>query len=926
MKNNPLLDTNFLRQLDKENQKEIFAKIISLNLDEEPIEQIEGRVTGGSINIDGSSSVRRSCSLSLIAENVNINDFYWGLSNKFKLFIGIKNLINKDYEDIIWFPQGIFLITSFNTKYATNAYNISISGKDKMCQLNGDIGGHFPNPIDFSIDTFINEDGSIVKQKKLIKDIVKEMIHYYGNEPFHNIIINDVDDKGLELLEYRGKNDLYILVDENNEYVNILFDGEVTRYDAQNLPHTISDLEPYEFYSLTPGANNISAIRLKETPSILDRTYYRIAKCGFGESFGYRMTDLTWPDKEGLIANVGDTITSILDKICNVFGDYEYFYDIDGRFIFQKKLTYLNTSWNNIIPTTNLTVADLIADYGLIKFDDWYEIDEVQYLTEAGKAKVAQYEEQTHIESSKLISQYSYSFSDSILISSFQNTPNFQTIKNDYSIWGKRPAISANSEGADIHLRYAIHEKPTQYVNFEGRTFATIDTVALNFEKEQLPEGLDDDWWDLRNWAELYKSYYGDYPEGNMDQYCKNEGQLLDLNTMFGILEPDEYELFEEVYGWTMTQPHKYYGMWVEDYASPHNGVSVFDLMPSGHLGYEGHGNGCSHPYNWFLEKYEKCPGYKAYIYCPILPQDQFNGMNVDWREIIYRMAEDYFKYNHEDDFTARLAANNPEYPYGKTGYEQYYTDMLAYWRDIYNPETEKYTLIDKVTQNMLNKGSYYYYDEEKKVYRLTKEFVEDRVYYTRDQGDERYYRFIDNVAADKLFWRKDYIQDPSLLNFWIDFLDSKGTGLSKYSVKAIGDRTKVVNDSTIKAIVYSEVPTLIYISREKYEQLKAQKQLITGYSYIIIPDSYQEFFTVSSQRKTTYTELDNLLYNYAYCNETVQINTIPIYYLEPNTKISIDDNESNIHGEYIINKISLSLKHDGIMSISASRAPIRLN
>ena len=101
---------------------------------------------------------------------------------------------------------------------------------------------------------------------------------------------------------------------------------------------------------------------------------------------------------------------------------------------------------------------------------------------------------------------------------------------------------------------------------------------------------------------------------------------------------------------------------------------------------------------------------------------------------------------------------------------------------------------------------------------------------------------------------------------------------------------------------------------------------LITGYSYIIIPDSYQEFFTVSPQRKTTYTELDNLLYNYDYCNETVQINTIPIYYLEPNTKISIDDNESNIHGEYIINKISLSLKHDGIMSISASRAPIRLN
>ena len=52
MKNNPLLDTKFLKKLDLNNQKEIFIKIISLNKDEEPIESIEGKATGGSINID----------------------------------------------------------------------------------------------------------------------------------------------------------------------------------------------------------------------------------------------------------------------------------------------------------------------------------------------------------------------------------------------------------------------------------------------------------------------------------------------------------------------------------------------------------------------------------------------------------------------------------------------------------------------------------------------------------------------------------------------------------------------------------------------------------------------------------------------------------------------------------------------------------
>jgi len=34
------------------------------------------------------------------------------------------------------------------------------------------------------------------------------------------------------------------------------------------------------------------------------------------------------------VANVGDTVTSILDKLVKMLGDYEYFYDLEGRFVF----------------------------------------------------------------------------------------------------------------------------------------------------------------------------------------------------------------------------------------------------------------------------------------------------------------------------------------------------------------------------------------------------------------------------------------------------------------------------------------------------------------------------------------------------------------------------------------------------------------
>ena len=74
---NPLVDTEFLNKLDNQETKTIYARITSLTWQENPIESIEGRVVSGSINIDGTSAERRTCSLSLVADTaLNINDYY----------------------------------------------------------------------------------------------------------------------------------------------------------------------------------------------------------------------------------------------------------------------------------------------------------------------------------------------------------------------------------------------------------------------------------------------------------------------------------------------------------------------------------------------------------------------------------------------------------------------------------------------------------------------------------------------------------------------------------------------------------------------------------------------------------------------------------------------------------------------------------
>jgi len=46
-----------------------------------------------------------------------------------------------------------------------------------------------------------------------------------------------------------------------------------------------------------------------------------------------------------------------------MLGDFEYFYDLDGRFVFQRKKAYVNTNWNTLIETDDKDVYAENAAY-----------------------------------------------------------------------------------------------------------------------------------------------------------------------------------------------------------------------------------------------------------------------------------------------------------------------------------------------------------------------------------------------------------------------------------------------------------------------------------------------------------------------------------------------------------------------------------
>ena len=71
-----------------------------------------------------------------------------------------------------------------------------------------------------------------------------------------------------------------------------------------------------------------------------------------GNFIGYKVIDLVYAKKASeLIANKKSTVQSILEQICSFLGNYEYFYNVNGQFVFQP--TLLQKNFNEKLSLTN---------------------------------------------------------------------------------------------------------------------------------------------------------------------------------------------------------------------------------------------------------------------------------------------------------------------------------------------------------------------------------------------------------------------------------------------------------------------------------------------------------------------------------------------------------------------------------------------
>ena len=402
-----LNDRSFLLKLNQHKVREYLAAIMVLDFEtENPIARLEGKVVSGSMTVAANSSVRKTCSLTIVFDDdtKNITDInnLIAIDKKVSISLGLKNPFYHteqyaQYGEELWFKQGTFAITKASSSISTGSAQVSLELQDKMAFLNGTCGGVLPANTSFHDKIIYDKDGNYTTEYPLIKEIIYEAVHHYGGEHPSRIIIEDVPDVGRKVVRWKGT-------------TPINFQSEI---DAKNSGRSfVIDSPPIAGFS---------------------NTYYK------GDLVGYMETPLTYPGE--LILKMGQNVTNLLDEIVSTLGNYEYFYDADGIFHFRQKKNYLTTGATplNYDPTITVETVDSAGNISQQTSNLDKDLQNLYF---------PRYTEDEFINE----------FADKTLVSTVGYNPDYSKIKNDFICWGTRQ----NDSNTEVMVRYhlAIDVRP----------------------------------------------------------------------------------------------------------------------------------------------------------------------------------------------------------------------------------------------------------------------------------------------------------------------------------------------------------------------------------------------------------------------------------------------------------------------------------
>ena len=178
----------------------------------------------------------------------------------------------------------------------------------------------------------------------------------------------------------------------------------------------------------------------------------------------------------------------------------------------------------------------------------------------------------------------------------------------------------------------------------------------------------------------------------------------------------------------------------------------------------------------------------------------------------------------------------------------------------------------------------------------------------------------IDGESVYQEGFYKEVINNPSNIDYYLDFIDSN-TEISKFNISNIGRRTEVIVDNDINCIFEPEIPDYVLIEKGQPDTAEKRQECENkGQKYIQVDSSIFNMITGGGRMNSAYEKIRSMLNQYTSYNENINLQSLPIYHLEPNTRIGVRDIKNGIFGDYMISSISLPLGIEGTMTISATK------
>ena len=792
-----LRDIDFLNKIYDQHNRSSYVNITVLDWKERPLQDIKGRVTSASISINGDSAVRRTASLSI--KILNDDELYTNIDSIFsinkKVFLetglsnGFRHLGERYYPEyeVIWFPIGVMIIQSCNVSHGLDGVTVNLSLGDKMCLLNGEAGGVIPASTNFeSVDT-LGPDGDLHSEWLRINEIIPEMVHHFGGEELNNIIVSNIPDRIKQVIKWCGTNPLYIWESKDAYYNSVLPDSD---------PYAGNDQKRHMVFYTTISQNQFSKMIDDKLDEFSKRTIIN------NYDAGYIYTDFTYPGELG--AGAGDTVCTVLDKIKNTLGNYEYFYDPFGHFIFQEVKNYINTSEYQSV------FKSICADVE--------GTDPALYMPYGYNAR---------------IDAPLYEFDNKYLISC-SNSPQFNMIKNDFIVWGMRKSATGQQLPCRYHL--AIDERPDVSEPYQVDANICFD-IDMN-DKVKKCHIVDIVREGSAVIIKTLKALKYVYPQGQVGKYYA----VFDKTKIVNGKEKIDFD-HPSIYTW-VTDVANYeamlsaYSQEMEDNIVP---------LPSEESDNKGEGTSDS----------THAPGYVLLPYATYYRQkkrepEEEPGENTcftlpaggEWRDRLYF-------YGLVDSMNGL-----------DTNY--YFTELVNEWPKLYDVE------------------------------------------------NHRYYQ--------------EVTDSPTSLDYWLDIIDNDAI-LNEFSVNNIGRRSYAKTESGCNCVFEPMIPDYIIVDTGNTESVVDSRtaEMIEeardmGMPLVQVEPAIYNSMMTGGTYNSCYENVRQLIQDYTDYNNSISITCLPIYHLEPNTRIYINDPDSGVHGEYLINTISYSLGNEGTMSISAKK------